>query len=100
MAVHVSREDGVQPSDGALAGDGGGAVKRLWRCRACDVLNDFDSIEQELNENLANAGEVLCLLEYQCASCGFSVRPDPFWFITACGVRPMFIESGFEPVAA
>lgn len=73
---------------------------RLYRCRSCGHENDFDAAERELNEQLAAAGEVLMFTKYECEQCGFGVKVEPFWFLTDPGESPMFIETGFEVVAA
>lgn len=73
---------------------------RLYRCRSCRHENDFDTVERELNEKLSAAGEVLMLTNYECERCGFSLRIDPFWFVTDPADTPMFIETGFEVIAA
>ena len=80
----------------------------LWRCRACNTINDFEGQELALNDSEecdcgttyreCPEGHFAMLGIYKCSGCGFSIEPEAMWFITPYGEEPVFIESGFEPV--
>jgi hypothetical protein len=80
---------------------------RLFKCRACGALNDFDAIEENCTaeymaeleaEGKDSSGAFAVLGSYQCCACGFTIEPAPMWFVTPMGDQPVWIESGFETV--
>ncbi len=68
----------------------------LYRCRSCDVVNDFQGIEEHINKHECPGA---ILNEFVCCGCGFCLTLPPMWFVVEAGAgAPAYIETGYETI--